>query len=124
MGSQRAVLSSLTLLLNCFALHYRVIPEHGYQLVRRSEGAFAHMWRYDRLNRFKLFGGIATCIDFCARQGGMSRFDMLLDGTAPPSGPPAPRRAEVQAAQRVHRPSLIWFAPVRDGPPSRDYRSG
>src|SRR6201988_590690 len=40
-GERRAALPSLTLLSDCFPLHYRGIPKHGYQLVRRSEGAFA-----------------------------------------------------------------------------------
>jgi hypothetical protein len=62
-----------TVAIDPFALHYRGIPEHGHQLVRRSEGAFAQMWRHDRLNRFQLFGGIAARIDFSARQGRMSQ---------------------------------------------------
>ena len=57
--------------VDSFALHYRGIPEQGDQLVRGPEGAFAQMWRHDRLDGFELFGGIATRIDFSACQGGM-----------------------------------------------------
>ena len=71
MGSQRAVLSILMLFADSFALHYCGIPEQGDQLVRRPEGAFAQVWRHDRLDRFELFGGITARVDFGACQGGM-----------------------------------------------------
>jgi hypothetical protein len=56
--------SSSMLFAGIFTLHYRGIPEQGDQLVRRPEGAFAQMWRYNRLDCFELLGGIATRVDF------------------------------------------------------------
>lgn len=70
-GESKATLPSLMLLLGRFALHYCGIPEQGDQLVRRPEGAFAQVWRHDRLDRFELFSGIAARVDFGACQGGM-----------------------------------------------------
>src|SRR5271166_6660510 len=71
MGSHRAALSGLTLFVDLLALHYRSVPEQGDQLVLRPEGAFAQVWRHDRLDRFELFGGIAARVNFRACQGGM-----------------------------------------------------
>ena len=51
-GESKGTLPSLTLLLGRFSLHYCGIPEQGDQLVRRPEGAFAKLWRHDRLDRF------------------------------------------------------------------------
>ena len=63
--------SSLLLFESISALHYCGIPEHGDQLVRRPEGAFAQVWWHDRLDRLELLGGVAACVNFGACHGGM-----------------------------------------------------
>jgi hypothetical protein len=70
-GESAAALSNLMLFVDGFALHYRGFPEQGDQLVRRPEGTFAQVWRHNRLDRFELFGGIATRVDLGTCQGGM-----------------------------------------------------
>jgi hypothetical protein len=72
-GESAAARPSLMLFVDTFPLHYRVIPEQGDQLVRRSEGPFTQMWWHDCLDRFELLGGISARIDFRACQGGMSQ---------------------------------------------------
>src|SRR5271165_2380645 len=60
------------------------------------------MWRHDRLDRFELFGGIAACIDFRARQGGMSQ----------PEGYLADILRGLQHDHRAGVPQDVWRNPL------------